>query len=54
MPFVLLDCMVLDALRGADFPSSLYGKGHDTGVVCKWLEAALNNMDSWRARVLQT
>jgi len=27
------------------FPTSLSGKGHDTGVVCRWLEFALEHLD---------
>lgn len=36
-------CLCLP-LRAADFPTSLNGKGHDTAVVCKWLQAVLLEM----------
>lgn len=32
-------------LRMDAFPTSISGKGHDTGVVCRWLEFALENLD---------
>ena len=28
-------------LRAADFPTSVAGKGHDTAVVCRWLQKLL-------------
>ncbi|CAL1145148.1 unnamed protein product [Cladocopium goreaui] len=30
-----------------DFPTSLGGKGHDTGVVCRWLDSFLRSIASW-------
>ena len=45
--------LIFVTLRAGDFPSSLYGKGHDTGVVCKWLEHVLNGMDSWQTSFLK-
>ena len=32
-------------LRTNDFPTSLGGKGHDTGVVCRWLQSVLCGLD---------
>ena len=37
----------IDQLRISDFPTSLAGKGHDTGVVCRWLEHLLRSIESW-------
>lgn len=34
-------------LRTNDFPTSLGGKGHDTGVVCRWLDSFLRSIASW-------
>lgn len=34
------------ALRQTDFPTSVAGKGHDTGVVCRWLQYALEAFES--------
>lgn len=34
-----------EKLRTNDWPTSLAGKGHDTGVVCRWLEHFLRNTD---------
>jgi hypothetical protein len=34
-----------EKLRINDWPTSLAGKGHDTGVVCRWLAHFLRNTD---------
>ena len=37
---------LLHFLRTADWPTSLAGKGHDTGVVCRWLGFAFAQFDA--------
>lgn len=34
------------SLRQDDFPTSVSGKGHDTGIVCRFLEHYLRSIDS--------
>ena len=46
MFFTFPNSLPLCLLRSADFPTSLGGKGHDTAVVCRWLEKLLLDMDT--------
>ena len=38
--------VLLSQLRANDFPTSLAGKGHDTAVVCRWLQQLLVGLET--------